>query len=94
MIKNFNNLSTKIYEVIKSDGAAAMKITFKNLSASSDFVNNYLCTVLSPLWYHYSKHVVVITQTDYYGEDTTTTTLADILSVAAQDYDAKKIQSI
>lgn len=29
MIKNFNNLSNKIYEVMESDGAAAMKITLR-----------------------------------------------------------------
>lgn len=94
MIKNFNNLSTKIYEVMESDGAAAMKITFKDSNVANDFTNDYLSTVLNPVWYNTYSDVVIITLTAEFGVYTASATLADILSFAAQDYDAKKIQLI
>ena len=94
MIKNFENFSNKIYDVMESDGAAAMKITFKYFNVASDFTNDYLSTVLSPVWYNRYADVVIITLTAEFGVYTASNTLANILAFAAQDYDAKKIQLI
>lgn len=94
MIKNFNNLSNKIYEVMESDGVVLMKIIFKDQNVVSDFTNDYLSKVLNPVWYSTYSTFVIISLTAEFGVYTAAATLADILSFAAQDYDAKKIQLI
>lgn len=92
MIKN---LSNKIYEVMRimaSDSGALMKIIFKNPNRVSDFANDYLSTVLNPVYYSTYSNFVIISIEDVYTTNSAVATLDDILSVAAQDYDAKKIQ--
>ena len=92
MIKNLTNLSNKIYEIMESNGVVFMKIIFKDPSAVSNFINDYLSTVLNPVWYSTYSKFVIISLTAEFGVYTASATLADILSFAAQDYDAKKIQ--
>lgn len=94
MIRNFNKLSNDIYEIMETDQAVAMKITFNDPDVASDFTNDYLSTVISPLWYHLYADIVIITLTAEFGEYTASIILSEILSYAAQDYNAKKIQII
>lgn len=94
MIRNFEKLSSDIYKIMETDQAAAMKITFNDPAAASDFTNDYLSTVLSPVWYYLYADIVIITLTAEFGVFTASITLSEILSTAAQDYNAKKIQLI
>ena len=94
MIRNFEKLSNDIYKIMETDQAAAMKITFNDPAAASDFTNDYLSTVLNPVWYNLYADIVIITLTAEFGVYTASITLAEILSYAAQDYNAKKIQLI
>lgn len=94
MIRNFEKLSNEIYKIMETDKAAAMKITFNDLNVASDFTNDYLSTVLNPVWYYSYADIVIITLTAEFGVYTASSTLSEILSFAAQDYNAKKIQLI
>lgn len=94
MIRNFKKLSTEIYKIMETDQAAAMKITFNDLDAAVDFIDDYLSTVLSPEWYYLYADIVIITLTAELGVSTSTLTLLKILYSAAHDYNAKKIQLI
>lgn len=94
MIRNFEKLSNEIYKIMETDQAAAMKITFNDLNVASDFTNDYLSTVLNPVWYYSYADIVIITLTAEFGIFTASHTLSEILSFAAQDYNAKKIQLI
>lgn len=94
MIRNFEKLSNDIYKIMETDQAATMKITFNDLDSASDFTNDYLSTVLNPVWYYLYADIVIITLTAEFGIYTASITLAEILSYAAQDYNAKKIQLI
>lgn len=94
MIRNYEKLSNEIYKIMETDQAAAMKITFNDLNVASDFTNDYLSTVLSPVWYYSYADIVIITLTAEFGVYTAAQTLSEILSFAAQDYNAKKIQLI
>lgn len=94
MIRNYEKLSNDIYKIMENDQAAAMKITFNNPNVASDFTNDYLSTVLNPVWYNLYADIVIITLTAEFGVYTASITLSEILSYAAQDYNAKKIQLI
>lgn len=94
MIKNLSNKMYKVMRIMESDGVVLMKIIFKDQNVVSDFTNNYLSTVLNPVWYSTYSNFVIISLTAEFGVYTASLTLADILSFAAQDYDAKKIQVI
>lgn len=94
MIRNFEKLSNDIYKIMETDQAAAMKITFNDQDAAVDFIDDYLSTVLSPAWYYLYANIVTITLTAEFGVYTASITLSEILSYAAQDYNAKKIQLI
>lgn len=94
MIRNFRELSMDIYKIMENDGAISMKITFNDIDTAADFTSDYLSNALNPVWYHSYDDIVIITVTAEYGVYTTSNILADILSFAAQDYNAKKIQLI
>lgn len=94
MIRNFEKLSSDIYKIMETDQAVAMKITFNDLDAASDFTNDYLSAILNPVWYNSYADIVIITLTAEFGVYTASHALSEILSFAAQDYNAKKIQII
>lgn len=94
MIKNLSNKIYEVMRIMESDGVVLMKIIFKDQNVVSDFTNNYLSTVLNPVWYSTYSNFVIISLTAEFGVYTASSTLANILSFAAQDYDAKKIQVI
>lgn len=94
MIRNFTKLSNDIHKIMETDQAAAMKITFNNIDTAADFTYDYLSTVLDPALYYLYADIVIITLTAEIGVYTASITLSEILSYAAQDYNAKKIQLI
>lgn len=94
MIRNYSKLLRDIYKIMETDQAATMKITFNDLYEASDFTDDYLSTVIDPAYYFLYADIVIITLTAEVGSYTATLALLKILSTAAQDYNAKKIQLI
>lgn len=94
MIRNYEKLLNDIFKIMENDGAISMKITFNDIDTADNFTSDYLSTVLNPVRYYRYADIVIITLTAEFGVYTASITLAEILSFASQDYNAKKIQLI
>lgn len=94
MIKNLETLSNKILPVLEKDGIAVLKIKFSSSDQADVFEVDYLKQILNPVWYNRFEDCVTVTIVNEYGFWSALNLAGDILSVAAFDYQAKKIQLI